>query len=125
MLDVPHEVVEHVSRPSYARRREPHSRRRRLSCSHQVLLVLVHLRANGTLAQVAAGFGGSTATAGRYVTETVGLLTEHAPALRAALREPPEEFVIVDGALLPPAGALPQPPTGAPLPGRRLTEVLA
>ncbi|MGW0137529.1 transposase family protein [Streptomyces calvus] len=100
MLDVPHEVIEHVSWLIYARRCELNSRRRRLGCFRQALLVLVHLRKNETLAQVAAGFGVSTATAGRYVSETVDLLAERAPTLREALREPPEGFVILDGTLI-------------------------
>ncbi|MFE4053825.1 transposase family protein [Streptomyces sp. YIM B13518] len=100
MLDVPHEVVEHVSWLICARRRELNSRRLRLGCSRQALLVLVHLRKNETLAQVAAGFGVSTATAGRYVSETVDLLAERAPTLREALREPPEGFVVLDGTLI-------------------------
>ncbi|GJF33662.1 hypothetical protein KNE206_63620 [Kitasatospora sp. NE20-6] len=101
MLDVPHEVVEHVSWLIYARRRERHSRWRRLSCFRQALLVLVHLRRNATLAELGAAFGVSTATAGRYVTETVDLLAEHAPTLQEALREPPAEgFVILDGTLI-------------------------
>ncbi|MFJ9855867.1 transposase family protein, partial [Streptomyces sp. NPDC101150] len=56
MLDVPHEVVEHVSWLIYARRCEVSSRWRKLGCFRQALLVLVHLRKNETLAQVAAGF---------------------------------------------------------------------
>jgi hypothetical protein len=101
MLDVPHEVVEHVSWLIYARRCELNSRRRRLGCFRQALLVLVHLRKNETLAQVAAGFGVSTATAGRYVSETVDILAERAPSLHEALHElPPEEFVILDGTLI-------------------------
>ncbi|WP_369293484.1 transposase family protein [Streptomyces sp. TX20-6-3] len=65
MLDIPHEGVEHVSWLIYARRRELRSRWRRLSCFQQALLVLVHLRNNETPHQVGAGFGVSTATAGR------------------------------------------------------------
>jgi hypothetical protein len=102
MLDVPHEVVEHVSWLIYARRRELKSRWRRLSCFHQALLTLVHLRKNETLAQVGAGFGVSTATAGRYVTETTEILADHAPDLRSALAAvKPWEHVIVDGTLIP------------------------
>ncbi|MTE21879.1 transposase [Streptomyces sp. TRM43335] len=101
MLDVPHEVVEHVSWLIYARRCELNSRRRKLGCFRRALLVLVHLRKNATLAQAAAGFGISTATAGRYVSETVDLLAERAPSLHEALRElPPEGFVILDGTLI-------------------------
>ncbi|MGV9351453.1 transposase family protein [Streptomyces spiralis] len=55
---------------------------------------------NETLAQVAAAFGVSTTT-GRYVTETVAILAEHAPSLHEVLRElPPEGFVILDGTLI-------------------------
>ncbi|MGK5445943.1 helix-turn-helix domain-containing protein [Streptomyces radiopugnans] len=98
MFDVLHEVVEHVSWLIRARRPELRSRRHRLHCLHQALLTLVHLRTNAPLAEVAAGFGVSTATAGRYVTETVHLLAEHAPTLHAALRKlPPEGFVILEG----------------------------
>lgn len=102
MPDVPHEVVEHVSWLICARRCELNSRRRRLGCFRQALLVVVHLRKNETPAQVAAGFGVSTATAGRYVSETVDILAERAPSLHEALREPPPEgFVILDGTLIP------------------------
>jgi hypothetical protein len=52
MLDIPHEVVEHVSWLIYAGRRELHSRWRRLSCFQQALLVLVHLRKNETLSSL-------------------------------------------------------------------------
>lgn len=101
MLDVPYEVVEHVSWLIYARRRELHSRWRRLSCFRQALLVLVHLRKNETLAQVGAGFGVSTATAGRYVSEAVDVLAELAPGLMDALQgHDPNEFLILDGTLV-------------------------
>jgi Helix-turn-helix of DDE superfamily endonuclease len=101
MLDVPYEVVEHVSWLIYARRCELNSRWRKVDCFQQALLALVHLRKNETLAQVAAGFGVSTATAGRYVTETVEILAERAPSLHQALRGlPPEGFVILDGTLM-------------------------
>lgn len=101
MLDVPHEVVEHVSWLIYARRCELHSRWRKVGCFRQALLVLVHLRKNETLAQVTAGFGVSTATAGRYVSETVEILAQRAPSLHAAQRElPPEGSVILDGTLI-------------------------
>ncbi|MFG2821499.1 transposase family protein [Kitasatospora sp. NPDC048365] len=102
MLDVPHELVEHVSWLIYARRRELRSRWRRLSCFNQALLTLAHLRKNETLAQVAAGFGVSEATAWRYVDETLELLATWAPGLREALVGLGEgDFVIVDGTLIP------------------------
>ncbi|MET9508576.1 transposase family protein [Streptomyces flavidovirens] len=53
----------------------------RAGCFQQALLTQVHLRANETRAQVGAGgCGVSTAAAGRYVTETVEILADHAPA---------------------------------------------
>ncbi|MFI9771615.1 transposase family protein [Streptomyces sp. NPDC052415] len=102
MLDVPHEVVEHVSWLIYARRRELNSPWRKLGCFQQALLTLVHLRKNETLARVGAGFGVSTATAGRYVIETVEILADQAPNLHDALASvKPWEHVIVDGTLIP------------------------
>ncbi|WP_406436749.1 transposase family protein [Streptomyces sp. NBC_01613] len=101
MIDVPHEVIEHVSWLIYARRRELRSRWRRLSCFQQAVLVLVHLRKNETLQQVGVGFGVSTATAGRYVTEGVDVLADHAPTLLDALHHhDPNEFLILDGTLI-------------------------
>ena len=43
---------------------------RKLNPREQALLVLVHLRKGETFAELAAGFGVSTATAWRYVNET-------------------------------------------------------
>ncbi|MFF4185452.1 transposase family protein [Streptomyces sp. NPDC001691] len=101
MLDVPHEVIEHVSWLIYARRCELDSRWRRLGCFRQALLTLVYLRKNETLAQLGLGFGVSTATAGRYVSETVDILAEHAPSLIDALSShDPNEFLILDGTLV-------------------------
>jgi len=53
----------------------------------QALLVLAYLRKGETFAELAAGFGIGTATAWRYVTETVALLAARAPKLRRALRD--------------------------------------
>ena len=60
-----------------------HSRRigspwRKLNPGRQALLVLVYLRKGETFAELAAGFGIGTATAWRYVTETVALLAARA-----------------------------------------------
>ena len=102
MLDVPYELVEHVSWPIYARRHELRTRWRKLGCFKQALLVPAHLRKNETLAQVAAGFGVSEATAWRYVGETVEVLAAWAPGLHEALVGLGEgDFVIVDGTLIP------------------------
>lgn len=102
MLDVPYELVEHVSWLIYARRRELNSPWRKLGCFKQALLVLAHLRKNETLAQVGAGFGVSEATAWRYVDETIEVLASWAPGLHEPLTGPGEgDFVIVDGTVIP------------------------
>jgi hypothetical protein len=72
-----------------------------LACFRQALLALVHLRKNETLPQLAAGFGTSTATAWRYVDETLEVLASWAPGLQEALVGLGEgDFVIVDGTLI-------------------------
>jgi Helix-turn-helix of DDE superfamily endonuclease len=60
---------------------------RKLSPGQQALLVLAYLRKGETFAELAAGFGIGTATAWRYVTETVALLAARSPRLRTALRD--------------------------------------
>jgi hypothetical protein len=53
---------------------------------------------------VAAGFGVSTATCWRLVNETVELLADRAPKLRAALRAAKQSgmaYVVCDGTLIP------------------------
>ena len=52
---------------------------RKLGCGRQALRVLAYLRNGETFAELAAGFGVGTATACRYVTETVGLLAGPVP----------------------------------------------
>lgn len=100
-LDVPYELVGHVSWLIHARRQELNSPWRRLGCFRQALLALAHLRKNETFPQLAAGFGVSTATAGRYVVETVEVLAGWAPGLHEALVGLSEgDFVIVDGTLI-------------------------
>ena len=76
---------------------------RKLNPGQQALLVLVHLRKGEPFAQVAAGFGVGTATAWRYVTETVALLAARAPKLGQAIRGAKKAgypFVILDGTLV-------------------------
>ncbi|TDC89575.1 transposase family protein [Actinomadura sp. 7K507] len=78
------------------------SRWRALPPGRQALLVLVHLRCNETFERLAAAFGVGVATAHRYVTEVVALLTELAPDLREAMRIAQRKaFVILDGTLAP------------------------
>jgi DDE superfamily endonuclease/Helix-turn-helix of DDE superfamily endonuclease len=77
---------------------------RKLTCGQQALLVLAYLRKGETFAELAAGFGIGTATAWRYVTETVGLLAARSPKLHRALakaKEAGHAYVVIDGTLLP------------------------
>jgi hypothetical protein len=76
---------------------------RKLNPGQQALLVLVHLRKGEPFAQVAAGFGVGTATAWKYVTETVALLAARAPELRQAVRAAVKAgypFAVLDGTLI-------------------------
>ena len=76
---------------------------RKLNPGRQALLVLAHLRKGETFAGLAAGFGVGTATAWRYVTETVRLLAARAPKLGRALRtarKAGHPFVVIDGTLI-------------------------
>ena len=51
--------------------------------------MLAYLRKGETFAELAAGFGIGTATAWRYVTETVGLLAARSPQAGARHCEMP------------------------------------
>ena len=76
---------------------------RKLNPGQQALLVLVHLRKGEPFAEVAAGFGVGTATAWRYVNETVALLAARAPKLRQAVRAAKKAgypYVVLDGTLI-------------------------
>jgi hypothetical protein len=75
---------------------------RRCNPGQQALLVLAHLRKGETFAELAAGFGVSTATAWRYVSEVVRLLARQVPKLRGALRAARKHaYVVLDGTLIP------------------------
>ena len=76
---------------------------RKLNPGRQALLVLVHLRKGEPFTQVAGGFGVGTATAWRYVNETVALLAARAPKLRRAVRDAKKAgipFAVLDGTLV-------------------------
>ena len=77
---------------------------RKLNPGRQALLVLAYLRKGETFADLAAGFGVGTATAWRYVTETVALLAARSPKLRRALaaaKKAGHAYVVIDGTLIP------------------------
>src|SRR5208282_4665394 len=76
---------------------------RKLTPGRQALLVLAYLRKGETFAELAAGFGVGTATAWRYVTETVALLAARVPKLRQAVRAAAKAgypFTVLDGTLI-------------------------
>jgi hypothetical protein len=77
---------------------------RKLNPGKQALLVLAYLRKGETFTEVAAGFEVGTATACRYVNETVDLLAARAPKLRKAARDAVRAghaYVVLDGTLIP------------------------
>ena len=77
---------------------------RKLNPARQALLVLAYLHKGETFAELAAGFGIGTATAWRYVTETVALLAARSPKLRRALAEAKDAghaYLVIDGTLIP------------------------
>lgn len=103
-LPLSHQTPTFVSSLVRAHRRQAGSVWRKLNPAQQALLVLVYLRKGETFAEVGAGFGVSTTTCWRYVTETVELLAARAPKLRAALRTAKRQglaYVVVDGTLTP------------------------
>jgi hypothetical protein len=103
-LPLSRQTLTFVSGLIRAYRREIGSPWRLLNTAEQALLVLVHLRKGEPFAEVGAGFGVSTTTCWRYVTETVELLAARAPKLRAALREAKRAghaYVVIDGTLIP------------------------
>jgi hypothetical protein len=75
---------------------------RLLNPGQQALLVLVYLRKGETFDELGGGFGVSTATAWRYVEETVMLLSTRSPKLGQALRTAKRDglhYLELDGTL--------------------------
>jgi hypothetical protein len=73
-LPLSRQTLDYTARIIRRHRRQIGSPWRKLSAGRQALLVLAYLRKGETFAELAAGFGVGTATAWRYVTETVALL---------------------------------------------------
>jgi hypothetical protein len=76
---------------------------RKLNPGRQALLVLAYLRKGETFADLADRSGIGTATAWRYVSETVGLLAARSPKLQRALagaKQAGHAYVVIDGTLI-------------------------
>lgn len=104
MLDVPRELVRYLARLLAAERRAVGTRKgtRALTCFYQAILVLVWFRKGEDKTLLGAGFGVSRATAYRYVTEGIKVLSAQAPDLHTALQRVADEgwsHVILDGKL--------------------------
>lgn len=105
MVDVPKELVAHVTRLLAAERRRLGTRRRTraLTCGKQALMVLVWFRKNEDIPLLAAGFGVSRATGYRYIAEGRRVLSAQAPDLHEALQRVAEAgwaYVVLDGSLI-------------------------
>ncbi len=103
-LPLSHQTLTYVTGIIRRRRVQTGSPWRKLAPGQQALLVLAYLRKGETFAELAAGFSIGTATAWRYVTETVGLLAARSPKLRQALREAKKAgygYVVIDGTSIP------------------------
>jgi hypothetical protein len=102
-VDLSPQTLNYVAGVIRRHRRSMRSVWRRLNPGQQALLVLVHLRKGETFTELGAGFGVSTATAWRYVEETVALLWARSPKLTAALREAKRDglhYLVLDGTLI-------------------------
>lgn len=102
MLDVPRELVDHLSGLLRTERDRRRTRRgsRALTCWKQALFTLVWFRKHEDLTILGAGFGISRATAYRYLTEAITVLAGHAPDLHEALRRAADTgmaYLILDG----------------------------
>ncbi|GAA3243988.1 hypothetical protein GCM10010468_82100 [Actinocorallia longicatena] len=102
-VDLSRSTLNYVAGLIRRRRKQIGSTWRLLNPGRQALLVLVHLRKGETFAEAGAGFEVSTATAWRYVEETVALLSARSPKLAAALKKAKKDgltHLILDGTLI-------------------------
>jgi hypothetical protein len=81
-VDLSPQTLNYVAGVTRRHRKSMRSVWRRLNPGQQALLVLVYLRKGETFTELGAGFGVSTATAWRYVEETVALLSARCPSSR-------------------------------------------
>jgi hypothetical protein len=88
-LPLSHQTLDYTAGIIRRHRAQIGSPWRKLNPGRQALLVLAYLRKSEKFAELAAGFGVSTATAWRYVTETVALLAARAPNCAGRCGTPP------------------------------------
>ena len=103
-LPLSRQTLDYTARIIRRHRKQIGSPWRKLGPGRQALLVLAYLRKGETFAELAAGFGIGTATAWRYVTETVALLAARSPKLRQALARRQgagHAYLVIDGTLIP------------------------
>ncbi|MCF6475760.1 IS5/IS1182 family transposase [Nonomuraea sp. MG754425] len=102
-VDLSRSTLNYVAGVIRRRRKAIRSAWRLLNPGQQALLVLVYLRKGETFSELGAGFGVSTATAWRYVEETVALLSARSPKLGQALRKAKRDglhYLVLDGTLI-------------------------
>ncbi|WP_431919695.1 helix-turn-helix domain-containing protein [Nonomuraea jabiensis] len=102
-VDLSHQTLNYVAGMIRRHRKTIGSIWRRLNPGQQALLVLVYLHKGETYTELATGFGVSTATAWRYVEETVALLSARSPKLGQALRKARRDglhYLVLDGTLI-------------------------
>ncbi|MDP4511534.1 transposase family protein [Nonomuraea turcica] len=104
ILDVPRELVSHLSRLLRAERRLRGTRKgtRKSSPWWQAVYGLVWFRNGGDIANLGRGFGLSRTTSYRYLNEVIDVLAEQAPDLKDALdraRADGRPHLILDGTL--------------------------
>jgi hypothetical protein len=102
MLDVPAELLRYLTRLLAAERRHrgTPARSRKLSCRDQAVLALRWFRDRTRIDRLAIDHGTSRATAYRYVSEAVDVLSAQAPGLDEALERALADgvpYVILDG----------------------------
>jgi hypothetical protein len=102
-VDLSRSTLNYVAGLTRRHRKAIRSTWRLLNPGQQALLVLVYLRKGATFPELRAGFGVSTATAWRYVEETVMLLSARSPKLGQALRGAKRDglhYLVLDGTLI-------------------------
>lgn len=103
-LPLSRSTLEYVTGVVRRHRRSIASKGRALPPGAQALMTLAYLKKGETFTQLAAGFAVGTATAWRYVNETVMLLSARSPKLGRALRRARKDqlaYVVLDGTLIP------------------------